>query len=494
MTTGAAARGLRRQLRELAGHALTYGAADVFTNALSFLLLPLFSRLLSAEDYGVLGVLQLLASLTKVLFRLGLDGAFLRVHYDQADAAAQRRLAGTVALFAAAVGSLLFALVVLSSPWLLRLLFSHARPPALWVVLVAADTWLGTFAFVPQALLRIAGHSRAFAGFSMLRHAVNLALKVTLLVAGWGVAGVLVSDLVATAVFSGALVPTLWRGSTLAFDRAGLREVLAFGLPRVPHGLLLQAQNLVDRPLLEAHVPLAQVGLYQVGYTLGSAVKFALSAFEPAWQPFVYAQIKRPDAQTTLARVVTYVCAAFVLLGLGLALFARELVHIMTAPALHAAWPVVPIVTLAYVLHGVFLLTSIGIGIEKKARYYPLVTLASAGTNVVANLVLLPRFGMLGAAWATLASYALMALLGFVLSRRLYPLPFEYGRLARVVLAAAAVYAASFLAPAALLPALAVKAVLLVLFPALVLGSGAISAEERAWLGRRWRALSSRGR
>lgn len=459
----------------------------MFTNALSFLLLPLFSRLLSAEDYGVLGVLQLLSSLTKVLFRMGLDGAFLRVHYDQADAHAQRRLAGTVALFSAVVGTLLFALVALASPVVLGLLFRHAQPPALWIMLVAADTWLGTFAFVPQALLRIAGRSRAFAAFSMLRHSVNLALKVALLVAGWGVAGVLISDLVATAVFSAALLPTLWRGATPAWERAGLRAVLAFGLPRVPHGLLLQAQNLVDRPLLEAHVPLAQVGLYQVGYTLGSAVKFALSAFEPAWQPFVYAQIKRPDAQATLARVVTYVCAAFVALGLGLSVFARELVQVMTAPGLHAAWPVVPIVTLAYVLHGVFLLTSIGIGIEKKARYYPLVTLASASTNVLANLVLLPRLGMLGAAWATLAAYALMALLGFVLSRRLYPLPFEYGRLVRVLLAAAVTYAGSFLAPTALLPALACKAALMLLFPGLLLVSGAITPVERAWLRAHWR-------
>jgi O-antigen/teichoic acid export membrane protein len=77
-------------------------------------------------------------------------------------------------------------------------------------------------------------------------------------------------------------------------------------------------QNLADRRILNAFVPLSEVGLYGVGYTFGSAVKFALSAFEPAWQPFVYAQLGKPDGRQTLARLATYVLAAFTFVALGL--------------------------------------------------------------------------------------------------------------------------------------------------------------------------------
>lgn len=481
---------LLAHLRTLASHSAVYGAADVFTNVISFALLPLFTRLLTPADYGALGVLQLLSSVTKILFRMGLDGAFFRVYYDQESEPARRRLAGTVVLFAAGAGTLLFALVALLAPFVDGLLFRHTRPPVLWVLLVVADTYVGAFSFVPQALLRIDERPRLFALFAVLRHTVNISLKVLLLVQGFGAAGVLVSDLVATSVFALALLPLLARRATFVLDRAQLREVLAFGLPRVPHGLMLQAQNLADRPILEAFGALSQVGFYHVGYTLGGTVKFALSAFEPAWQPFVYAQIRKPEARETLGRVVTYVATVFVAMGLGLAVLSREVVRVMTAPAYHVAAPVVPVVALAYVLHGVFLLTSIGIAIEKKARYYPIITFVSAATNIGFNFLLIPRLGMMGAAWATVISYAVMAGLGFVISRRLYPVPFETGRLARMVASAGAVFAASLLAPDALVPAVCVKLALLAAFPLLLVLSGVVTAAERRYAREalaRWR-------
>jgi len=203
-------------------------------------------------------------------------------------------------------------------------------------------------------------------------------------------------------------------------------------------------------------------------------VKFGLSPFETAWQPFVLARMRMTDAPRTLARVVTYAAAGFLGLGLAVAVLGRELLMALTFknPSFWAGAPVIPWVVLAYLFHGAFLLTSIGIGIEKKARYYPLITAAAAAANIGLNLALIPRFGMMGAAWATAAAYALMAALGAIISQRLYPIPLEWGRLVQLALAAGLLYAASTLAPEALLPALAVKALLLALYvvPLAVLG------------------------
>jgi O-antigen/teichoic acid export membrane protein len=246
----------------------------------------------------------------------------------------------------------------------------------------------------------------------------------------------------------------------------------------VPHGLLIQVQNLADRKILDLFVTRGDVGLYQMGYNFGQGVKFATSAFEPAWGPFVYSQARRPEAPRTLARVASYAYAGFLGAALAVAVLGGDLLALLTPgnPAFRAAGPVIPVVALAYLLHGVFLLTSIGIGIEKKARYYPMVTAAAAAANVGANLLLIPRLGMMGAAWATVFSYAVMAGLGFAISRRLYPVPFEGRRWAALSAAAIVTYALSALAPAALWPGLAVKAVLLLAATALVLGSGMLRA------------------
>jgi O-antigen/teichoic acid export membrane protein len=360
------------------------------------------------------------------------------------------------------------------------------------VVLAAADVYLATFAFVPLNLLRIQGRPGLFSLFSGARHAFTTGMKVTLLLNGFGVPGVLWSDVAGTALFALALVPLLLRHSEMTFSRALLRPVLSFGLPKVPHGLMVQVQNLADRKILDLFVAPAEVGLYHVAYMLGAGVKFALSAFEPAWGPFVYSQIRNPAAPRTLARVVTYAWAGFVSVGLAIAVLGREIILLFTQPPYHHAAPVVPVVTFAYVLHGLFLLTSIGIGIERKARYYPVVTAVAATTNLVANLVLIPALGMMGAAWATVVSYAVMAAMGLYLSHGLYPIPFERGRMLRLSVAAAAVYGVSLLAPAAPWPALAFKLATLGAFPVLVYASGFLGpGEQEKLLGWARRQLRS---
>jgi O-antigen/teichoic acid export membrane protein len=451
----------------------------VFTNIVNFLLVPLYTKYLTTADYGDLALLLLFGTLAKIVFRLGLDAGLFRIHYELPTEDERKALAGTVALFAAVVGGALLALVTVVARPLTGLLLGP-QAPARWVVLVAADVYLGTFAFVPLSLLRIEDRPGLFSVFSAGRHALNTVLKVVFVSRGLGVSGVVWSDLMATGAFALAVLPVLRRHAAPAFSPRLLREALAFGLPKVPHGMLVQVQNLADRKILDLFVTRAEVGIYQLGYTFGTAVKFPLSAFEPAWQPFVYSRIRQADAPLALARVVRFVFAAFVAFGLGVAVLGPELLPLMTPdnPAFRDAAPVIPVVALAYVLHGLFLLTSIGIGVSKQARYYPMVTAAAAATNLGANVALIPALGILGAAWATVLSYAVMAGVGLALSQRLYPLPLEWRRLAWVAGAAALVFTASGFAPRSLFAALAVKTALLASFPVLLFAGGFLRRSE----------------
>jgi O-antigen/teichoic acid export membrane protein len=454
-------------LRKLATHSAVYGAADVFQGAVNFLLIPVYTAFLSPTDLGNLALLLLFGTLAKIVFRLGLDSGFFRTYYDQEEAPARQALAGTVTAFAALVGAVLLLSTALAAPFLSRALFGHDESaPARWVLLVAADVAVGTLAFVPLALLRIEDQAVRFSTFSGLRHGTNIALKVLLLWRGLGVDGALWADLISTTVFVAALLPLLRGRAHLVWRSDLLRDALGFGLPKVPHGLMVQAQNLADRKILDLFVTRAEVGIYSFGYTFGAGVKFALSAFEPAWGPFVYSRIREPGAPRVLARTATYAFAGFAGLALAVALLAPEAVTLMTPrrPELRAAAPTVPVVALAYLLHGVFLLTSIGIGIERRARYYPLVTAVAAGVNVAANFAWIPRHGMMGAAWATVASYAVMAALGAAVSRRLYAIPFEAGRMGAIALVAGLAFASGPWAPGSLWPAILWKALPLAAF------------------------------
>jgi O-antigen/teichoic acid export membrane protein len=476
---------IRAELKRLAQHSAIYGVADVLPQLVNFLLLPVFTAYLSPRDYGAFGILGLFSVLTKIFFRMGLDSGFFRIHYELTAERDRKILATTLFTTAFSTGALLFTAVALAANPLGRLLLGDEvgdSPVATWILLVAVDTLLNTFAFVPMNLFRIQGRPTAFTLMTLFRSFLNIGLKLGFVLAGWGVSGVLYADAAASLLFVAALLPTLVANLTRAFSWPMLSRSAAFGLPKVPHGLAHQVLNLSDRKLIEIFASLAASGLYHTGYVLGTGVKFFLSAFELAWSPFVYAQLDRPDAPRILARIATYAFAALCGFGLLNAVFGRELLWIMTQPQFHEAHPVIPIVVLAYVMQGVFALSSIGIGISKKTRYFPMITAAAAGLNVFLNVVFIPRIGILGAAWSTVLGYALMAGLGYWLGNRHYPIPFEGFRLSKIVLASGITFALSSLAPGNLWTAIPVKVAACAAFPALLWFFGFFREDEIRWL------------
>lgn len=480
---------IRAELKKLAQYSAIYGVADVAPYLVNFLLLPVFTVYLSPADYGALSILLLFGVLTKIFFRSGLDSGFFRIYYEQKTDRDRKLLATTLFATALAISTALFTLcVVFSQPlsrWLLGdgLADSHI---ASWVVLVATDTLLNTFAFVPMNLFRMQERPRAFTIMTLFRSFTNIALKVVLVVSGWGVAGVLWSDVAASFVFVGALSPTLVRNLTRGFSVPMLRSAAAFGLPKVPHGLAHQILNLSDRKLIEIFLGLSASGLYHIGYMMGTGVKFFLSAFELAWSPFVYAQLEKKDAANTLARLATYAFASLVGCGLLNAIFGRELLFLMAEAEFHAAHPVIPIVVLAYVTQGLFALTSIGIGISKKSTYFPIMTLSAAVANVALNILWIPRFGIEGAAWATVAGYSLMAIMGIYFGNKHYPIPFEWSRMLRIAVAASVAFWVSTWAPIDWKAAVPIKLGASLLFPLALYASGFFRRDELEWLRRLW--------
>jgi O-antigen/teichoic acid export membrane protein len=479
---------LTKQLKTLARHAAIYGSADVFGRVINFLLLPILTRHLSTFDYGVLGILLLFGVMTKIGFRMGLDSGFFRIYYEQDTDEDKRKFTTTIFVASAVVAVCGYALVAYFSRSIGRQLLGDSN---IFVVLVAADTFLRTLAFVPMNLFRIQERSRQFTTVSIFRNIVNMGLKVYLVVTGWGVAGVLLADVIAEAMFVLVLSPTLARSLGAGFSWRMLREALDFGLPKVPHSVAYQVLNLADRKLLDIFSTRAEVGLYHVAYQFGTAIKLFLSAFELAWSPFVYSLLKRADAPKTMARIATYAAVVLFSMGLAIAVLGRELLILMTAPEFHSGHPVIPVIVLAHVFQGLFLLTSIGIGISKKSYYYPVMTFAAATLNICMNLVLIPELGKMGAAWSTVAGYALMTALGIYFSHLHYPIPFEWGRIGRMAAAAFLCYGVSLTAPEAILPALAVKAIALALFPAALYVLGFFRPEE---IRRIKSLLASRGK
>jgi O-antigen/teichoic acid export membrane protein len=477
---------LFQRIRELPKHLAIYGSGDVAIQALNFLLLPLYVQYLSKADYGVLALLASVEATVKLFFRWGVDGAFMRFWYDCEDDRARQRLSSTLFFFLLGANGVLLVLSLVASPFLSsRLLQSEGNTLALQLVLL--NTFAIGFTFIPFHVLRIQGRAREFSGLTIARSASTLVLRLILVVgAGLGVLGVVIADIVVTAVL--LVVMLRWFAPLLRpmFSREVLRESLAFGLPRIPHGFAMQVMAVGDRFVMTKYLSVQDIGVYSMGVSFGLIEKIVLGAFEYAWAPFYYATAREPDAGRVFSTVATYGIAILGLMTSGLSAIATDLLDVVTHGQYVAAAGVVTWTAIGVFFYGVYLLTSIGLNITSRTTYYPLTTGVGAALNIGLNFVLIPRFGIIGAAWANGAAYAVQAALAFHFSQRFYPVRHEYGRIARVLASAVLAFMAARAWPA-MTPAVGIMVrgtTVVVVMSALLWVTGFLNTEELRALNR----------
>lgn len=437
---------MSRKLAGLLRHLFVYGIGDVATQLLSFLLLPLYVRYLSPADYGVLALLLTAEVIWKILFRWGLDGAFMRFYYDADSEVERQRLASTHALFLIVVNGALLFLAILAVPAAGPHLFGTSQYN-LALALVLTNTFVTGLHYLPLHVIRIREESHRYIVFGTVRSGATLVLRLVFVIGmQLGVMGVVLADVIVTALVTALLLPRFATLLRPVFSRAILAASLRFGLPRVPHGIAHQVIAVFDRYWLGQHVTLHELGLYSTGATFGLGLKLFLSAFETAWAPFYFGVMNEPDARTVYRRVTTYGTALLVLLTAGLAAGAADLIALMTPSPFHHAAVVVPWIALGVCLQGLYLLTSIGLNITKHTEWYPAATGIAALFSVAGNVALVPRFGIVGAAVSNSVAYAVLAFSAWRFSQRFYPIEYETRRLALVALAGLAGWALARLA------------------------------------------------
>jgi O-antigen/teichoic acid export membrane protein len=281
------------------------------------------------------------------------------------------------------------------------------------------------------SLFRVEQRSVAY----LIATLVNLGLTVgatLLLVVVWeqGPIGVIVGNFTGTLlVYAGLLA---YRRSQLGFewDRPLLREMNRFGMPLVPSALFLWALNFSDRFFLVRLSGAREVGLYAIGVRIASAIILLLAAFRTAWPAFAYSIEDDREAARIYAYVLTYLVAITSWMALALGVLAPWLVQLLTTEDFYSAERVVAPLAFAAAVFGAYIVVVIGIGRARRTRSNWIITGAAAALNIVLNLALIPEYGMMGAATATVGAYAVLFLGMAWKAQQVFPVPYQWRRVA----------------------------------------------------------------
>jgi len=515
--------------RKLAGETVLYGASNVLNRLLNFIIVTPYLTYVFAErqeEYGIHGLMYAFAALLMVVLTYGMETAYFRFG---------NRAENAGSAFSTALSSLLattvffVSLLTFFSERIANML-THRPQDGFYVVLFAFIIGFDVLAAIPFARLRLENRPLRFAAIKAANILINASLLIgalellpRLAEAGWSPAVqwyrpeyeltyVFAANLGASLLTLVLLLPDLLRGPAptapaeppimdageapqrpaFYFDRQLWVRMLGYAWPLLIVGIAGMINQLADRFLLMEWLPgnydqnLYQLGIYNACIKIAVLMNLFTQAFKYAAEPFFFRHADRSDARRIYARVAQ----AFTLVGslafLTILLY-LDLVRYLINPNYWAGLSIVAFFLIAYLLLGLYYNFSVWYKLTDRTRYGAYIASGGALITLTANYFLIPRYGILGPAFSSLACFGFMCAAALLIGRKYYPVPYPVGRMAFYLLSAVAWHlvfrALEPRFPGALAPRMLVSTGFLAGYLGLLLGV------ERRQLAQVWRAI-----
>jgi len=447
-------RSLASQLFELSRHSVIYGIGGLVSRFLAVLMLPLYTSYVSVGDYGRIELLMSVMAVAVVVIRGGANFGFIRFYFVDKAPEYRRRLIRTCFWAQMGYSTLVLTLCIVFASEIARWLNVNWRPGAglqgsgtSLVVATAVLLWVNVNYAQMTNLFRAEQRSVAFSIATLLNIGITVPLTVILVVVyKHGPLGIIVGNLSGTLVVFIALLGYRREQLGLQFDRKLLHTLNRFGIPLMAAALATWVMNFGDRfmlaKLLHGNYALHQLGQYSLAVKISSAMVLLFTAFQVAWPAFAYSIDDEGEAKRAYSFVLTYLMFIAAWTAVGLSLFAPWLVRLLARrPGYWPAADAIPALAFGSIFFAGFIVVTIATGRARQTQFNWVATTAGALLNFALNLWLIPAYGMLGAAYATLAGYILIMVLRTWNAQRVYPVQYQWRRVAVLVAAAGALTA-----------------------------------------------------
>jgi O-antigen/teichoic acid export membrane protein len=444
-------RSLSSQLFELSRHSVIYGIGGLVSRFLAVLMLPLYTSYVYPGDYGRIELLMSVMAVAVVVLRGGATFGFIRFYFLDKDPAYRQRLIRTVFWAQMGYSTLALILCVLFASQLAQLLGvdigPHSRLQGSGTSLVIATAvllWANINYAQMTNLFRGEQRSVAFSIATLLNIGITVPITVLLVVVyKQGPLGIIVGNLSGTLVVYLALLGYRREQLGLQFDREMLRALNRFGVPLMAAALAIWVTNFGDRLMLSKllHGPyrLTELGQYSLAYKICSGMVLVFTAFQVAWPAFAYSIDNEQEAKRAYSYVLTYLMFIAAWAAIALSLFAPWIVHLLgKKPGYWPAAAAIPALAYSSVFYAGFIVVTIAIGRTRQTKFNWIAATAAAALNFTLNIWLIPAYGMLGAAYATLAAYVVLMVVRTWNAQKLYPVSYQWRRVVSILLVAGA--------------------------------------------------------
>jgi len=394
---------------ELIKHSKNYVIANFVTVGLAFLTMPIFTRLMSPDDYGIMSVFTSFEGIIAVIYGLGIKGAISRYYYEDKND---------------------FFNYLSSNIWLIFIISIGLTGIAL-----ALRNYLHAFLNIPLGMIYIALGIAIPQAIFQLYQGYLQASKKSEKVASLNIFGALISTGLAILImiqmseeryYAKAIgqsvsafvmfLLTFWflrKQLHFRIKKEHLSYSIVFGLPVILHLLSQNILNTFDQIIINQLVGQHETGIYSVAYKISMVQSIVSMAILQAWTPMFYDKLNKEKYNDINALAKKY---AFIvmLVAVFLIFFAKEIIVILVDKNYYEALGIIPIIIISYFFFFLYTMYVNYAFYEKKTKSIAAITIIAGSLNILLNYLLIPKYGYISAAWTTLISYIALFILHYV--------------------------------------------------------------------------------
>ena len=458
-----------QQLLRLFHSSSIYTIGNVLNRALFLISMPIMTRYLQSDEYGTLSIINAITGIMMTFYGLGAPGFMMRYYYEFDTKYERKLLIGSILPFVLVCTFFMSVLLTLTGGFFFQKVLLDI--PFIPYMLIGIWTcFFSMFGIFPNDLFRILGQPVLFISVNFLKSAITISLSIlSVVVFKRGAEGPLCASMI-VAIFSGFyFIYYLKDKIKLNINFIIVKKCLKFSLPLV---LLLLGRSLLDstdRLILQRLTDLSFVAFYSVGSTMGSILVMVASSINSAMMPFFFSTAKKEidkQAKEIFSYISTYICLIVLFLGLLVILFRFEIIYILAPPSYFPIIGIVPYIMIGAIMNSLFFIPVLGIYQKKKTGCLPFIIFSALLINILLNFALIPNYQMLGAAIATVVASFVMLLMCFIISQKLYHIPYQYHRLLKICISCILCYLFSvFVQDYTLVVSIFLKSIIVLLFP-----------------------------
>ncbi|MBV6478467.1 MAG: hypothetical protein HGGPFJEG_01222 [Ignavibacteria bacterium] len=435
-------------VKELFAHTIVYGLGIILNKSLNFILLPVYTKYFTPEEVGLFTLVYSLMLFTGIIYTFGLETSFIRFFIDSENESEKNEYysSSIASLF---ITSIIFSIFIYIYSESISGFFHFDNPAGSTIMIKLASIYMiiDTVCRFPLLLFRAKLDTRNFSLLNLITFISNLASNIVLIVIlKQGVESIFYCMIFSSAITLLAGLLMTRRYLTLRISVIKIKTLFNYGYKFIFTGIFLILIEMSDRFFLKYFFSEGIVGIYSANYRLASVMGLAISAFRFSWTPYFFNLKNNPENKKIISSVFTYFMFAGLMLFLLISLTADQLVRIdilgfsLLDGKFRSGTGILPLVLLSYLFSGIYSVFNAAPFLNDKTSQILIMALSGFIINTLFNLLLIPDHGIYGAAAATLITYAVMTLIVFYYSQKIYKIEYQWIKIAVMSLIALLIF------------------------------------------------------